>query len=193
MISVAQNSSLGAAKVTFLYHTSVRNQTVLIGGRQLGYCPSVGASVVCLYAAKVAPPTSEGKLVDFTEQRHGGASTAEYSVGMGSCVDRDYTVDLGTRIVVLRHSTCNPRINPAMRCEVGQKVFVVVEKQGRDERYGIIASKGVMSETGDSGKPVWPSRRTRHAITYRFMRNRTGTAWRRKRAPRRNRKHGKTG
>ena len=116
---------------------------------------SINSFVVCVFAAKVPPQVSQGKLVDFTEQRHGGAGIAEYQLGMGSCVDRDYTMDLGSRIVVLRQSTCNPRLNPAMRCEVGQNAFVVIEKHSDGDRYGIIAMKGVMSETGDGGKPVW--------------------------------------
>lgn len=119
-------------------------------------------AVTLCVAEKAAPAIFQGKLLDFTEERHGSSGIPGAIVGMGSCVNRDYTVDLGSRIIVLRETTCRPGLNPAIRCIVGQNVQVVTGPSGssllkgaHDERIGLVVDRGVMTDVGGSGKPVW--------------------------------------
>src|ERR1035437_4134598 len=89
---------------------------------------------------KKRPDVYAGKLTDFTETRFTGGEL----VPSISCVDRDYTVDVGGRIIVSRHSTCLPRRDPALKLVVGREVWIVLDRRNDDraDRAGILDAKG---------------------------------------------------
>lgn len=80
----------------------------------------------CFAAKKPPLPIFQAKVLDFTEERYNEPHILD--TGIHSCVNRDYTVETATHIVVLRQSTCTPNFNQALRVVIG--TFVNIQQNG---------------------------------------------------------------
>jgi len=103
----------------------------------------VAAFMVNIALAAKPGPVRSGKLIDFTEERYNSDQASPF--GSQSCVNRDDTVDVGDRVLVIRHSTCMPLRDPALRVVVGRDIQLQFD-EGREDRVALLDSKG---------KPHW--------------------------------------
>lgn len=88
-----------------------------------------------------------GTLTDFSEEPTVGSRVQEPGSGPGSCVDRNYTIDIQTRLLVLQQRICDPDSNPPPPVEIGQDVNVVLDLKDHN-RAGLILG-------GGKTKPIW--------------------------------------
>jgi hypothetical protein len=79
--------------------------------------------------------------LDFREERY---TKDTYPLGSESCVNRDYTLDIGSQIVVLRQDTCHPNARPALAVTIGLQYPVIGSPA--EGRMGFVSTKG---------KPIW--------------------------------------
>lgn len=81
------------------------------------------------FAAKPLPVLT-ATLVDFREERYTEPWITD-SRSMHSCVNRDYTIDTGPYVAVLRQSTCYPNRDAAMGGVIGQAIQFQQDGKGR--------------------------------------------------------------
>ena len=92
---------------------------------------------VAAFAAKKPPlPIYSATLTDFNEERYNESHILDN--GMHSCVNRDYTIETETHIVVLRQSTCFPNRDRALQCVIGQSLSF----QQDGNRVALLDSRG---------------------------------------------------
>ena len=111
-----------------------------------------GASDAVLY---------QGKLLDFAEEHYGASR---------NCVNRDYTVEMEQKVIVLRENTCDPDADLAFACVIGQSVLVAIQPAHNTrwdfgyhgERIGLMiikkpwgVSSPLMRDPNGKGRPVW--------------------------------------
>ncbi len=97
-----------------------------------------GAALLVLAVVGFAgqkPAVQTGKLLDFTEENYKAGLFAQEG-----CVNRDYSVDAADRILVIRHQTCMPHRDPALKLVIGREVQYVLDD--RRDRAGLLDPKG---------------------------------------------------